>query len=57
MKSIVIYYSWTGNTKQIAEAIHTGMSKIFNNCEIARLEEVDVEKLMEYDLIGLGSFV
>jgi flavodoxin len=57
MKSIVIYYSWTGNTKQIAEAIHTGMSKIFNNCEFARLEEVDVEKLMEYDLIGLGSFV
>ncbi len=57
MKSIVIYHSWTGNTKQIAEAIHSGIKEIFNECEIASLKEVDVEKLTDYDLIGLGSFV
>ncbi|MBN1831648.1 MAG: hypothetical protein JW896_06000 [Deltaproteobacteria bacterium] len=57
MKSIVIYYSWTGNTKQIAEAIHAGMRETFNDCEIIRLEEVDAERLGDYDLIGLGSFV
>jgi ferredoxin/flavodoxin len=57
MKSIVIYYSWTGNTKQIAEAIHSGMKGIFNDCEMARLGEVDAGKLAGYDLIGLGSFV
>ena len=56
MKSIVIYYSWTGNTKLIAEAIHAGMREIFNDCEIACLEEMDAGKLAEYDLIGLGAF-
>ncbi|MGD9159626.1 MAG: flavodoxin family protein [Desulfobacteraceae bacterium] len=57
MKSIVIYHSWTGNTKQIAEAIHLGIRDIFNECEIVSMKEVDVEKLTDYDLIGLGSFV
>jgi len=57
MKSIVIYYSWTGNTKQIAEAIHAGMKEILNDCEIARLEELNAGRLAAYDLIGLGSFV
>ena len=57
MKSIVIYHSWTGNTKQIAEAIHSGMKEISDECEIARLGEVDVAKLTDYDLVGLGSFV
>jgi flavodoxin/Pyruvate/2-oxoacid:ferredoxin oxidoreductase delta subunit len=57
MKSIVIYYSWTGNTKQIAEAIHSGMSKLAKKCDLARLEEVDTKELLNYELIGLGSFV
>jgi flavodoxin len=57
MKSIVIYHSWTGNTKQIAEAIGSGMKEIFDECEIVPLGEMDVEKLTDYDLIGLGSFV
>jgi flavodoxin/ferredoxin len=57
MKSIVIYHTWTGNTKQVAEAIHSGIREIFDECEIAPLKEVDAEKLKDYDLIGLGSFV
>ena len=27
IKGIVIYYSQTGNTKKIAQAIHTGMNQ------------------------------
>jgi flavodoxin len=38
MKSIVIYYSWTGNTKQIAEAIYSGMKELSEECDIARLQ-------------------
>jgi len=57
MKSIVIYHSWTGNTKQIAEAIHSGMKEISDECDIARLGEVDVGTLTNFELIGLGSFV
>ncbi len=57
MKCIVIYYSWTGNTKQIASAIHSGIKEIFDECDIISMKEVDINKLREYDLIGLGSFV
>lgn len=57
MKGIVIYHSWTGNTKQIAEAIHSGIKEIFDEFEIAPLEKTDADKLKNYDLIGLGSFV
>ena len=55
MKSIVIYYSQTGNTKRIAEAIHSGMSQLAEKCDIAPLGEVDTRELLNYDLIGLGS--
>jgi len=55
MKSIVIYHSWTGNTKQIAEAIHSGMSELSEKSDIVRLEEVDYHILLDYELIGLGS--
>ena len=55
MKSIVIYYSQTGNTRQIAQAIHTGMSELTEQCDIARLQDVDTEDLTKYDLIGLGA--
>jgi ferredoxin len=55
MKSIVIYYSQTGNTKKIAKAIHAGMSQTGEQCDIARLKDVDPTDLVSYDLIGLGS--
>jgi flavodoxin/ferredoxin len=55
MKSIIIYYSQTGNTKKIAQAIHAGMSQTGEPCEIARLKDVDPHGLAGYDLIGLGS--
>jgi len=55
MKSIVIYYSMSGNTKKIAEAIHTGMSQNSEQCDMARLRDVNERDLMGYDLIGLGS--
>ena len=55
MKSIVIYHSMSGNTKKIAEAIHTGMSQSGEPCDIARLKDIDTPDLAGYDLIGLGS--
>ena len=55
MKSIVIYHSITGNTKKIAEAIHAGMSQTSEQSDIARLKDVDINDLVDYDLIGLGS--
>ena len=58
MRSIVVYYSQTGNTKKIAHAIHAGMrraSQVGDQCDIARLKDVTPKDMANYDLIGLGS--
>jgi ferredoxin len=55
IKSIVIYFSQTGNTKKIAEAVHAGMSELSERCDIARLQDLTAGDLIHYDLIGLGS--
>lgn len=55
MKCIVIYYSQTGNTKKIAEAIHRGMSEVSGQCEIAGIKELTPGDLGRYDLVGIGS--
>lgn len=56
IKSIIIYYSQTGNTQKIAEAIYAGMSPEVEQCDIRRLKEINPRKdLSNYDLIGLGA--
>ncbi|MFC1929023.1 flavodoxin family protein [Chloroflexota bacterium] len=55
MKSIIIYFSLTGNTKKVAKAIHKGMSQLVAHCDIATIKEVDIQYLGDYDLIGIGS--
>jgi ferredoxin len=55
MKSIVIYYSQTGNTKKIAQALQKGITRRTGQCDIKRLKETKAEELVNYDLIGIGS--
>ena len=56
MKSLVVYYSQSGNTKTMAQAIHAGMKMAGGQCDIARLQDLDPRKnLADYDLIGLGG--
>jgi ferredoxin len=55
MKSIVIYYSQTGNTKIIAQALQKGITQRTGQCDIARLKEIKPEEWVSYDLIGIGS--
>jgi flavodoxin/ferredoxin len=55
MKSIVVYYSQTGNTKTIAEAIYHGMKQADEDSRIAPLKGVDARELLNYELIGIGS--
>ena len=54
MKSIVIYFSQTGNTQKVAERIRNGIREVTGNCELAPLKSTDPHQLCEYDLIGLG---
>ena len=55
MKCIVIYFSQTGNTEKIANAIQVGVKQMAGNCDLARIKDVNPKRLYEYDLIGLGS--
>jgi flavodoxin/NAD-dependent dihydropyrimidine dehydrogenase PreA subunit len=55
MKSIIIYFSQTGNTKKIAEAIYSGMSPLVEQCDIFRIRDLDHKELVNYDLIGIGG--
>jgi menaquinone-dependent protoporphyrinogen IX oxidase/NAD-dependent dihydropyrimidine dehydrogenase PreA subunit len=55
MKSLVIYYSMSGNTKKIAEAIRAGIISTGEQCDIAKIKDVKTQDLTNYDLIGLGS--
>ena len=41
MKSIVIYYSQSGNTRKIAKAIHKGMEQRAGHCDIAQVKAVE----------------
>jgi flavodoxin/ferredoxin len=55
MKVILVYYSQSGNTKVIAEAIQRGISRQNQSCDLARLKEIQPSDLEKYDLIGIGS--
>ncbi|MFX1296262.1 MAG: EFR1 family ferrodoxin [Promethearchaeota archaeon] len=54
MKILIIYFSQTGGTEKIAKKIQEGINKSGNNCELIKIKKVDVTKLEEYDIIGLG---
>ena len=55
MKAIVIYYSQTGNTKKVAQAIARGLEKENGQCDLIRFQDVTPESLLDYDLLGFGT--
>jgi len=55
MKSVVIYYSQTGNTKKIGQAIQKGITLQTGQCDLVRVKEIAPEELEKYDLIGIGA--
>jgi Fe-S-cluster-containing hydrogenase component 2/flavodoxin len=55
MKSIIVYFSLTGNTKKIAFAVCKGIKSVSGHCEISTFRETGATALSEYDLIGFGS--
>lgn len=55
MKSIIIYYSQTGNTEKVARAIQTGIIQVTGQCDLVKIQDANPRRLYEYDLIGLGS--
>lgn len=54
MKCVVIYFSMTGNTELVAQAIQVGIKQAAGNCDIFPIKEANPRRLREYDLIGFG---
>ncbi|NTV89947.1 MAG: hypothetical protein HGA22_06240, partial [Clostridiales bacterium] len=55
MKGIVIYYSGTGSTARIAEAIQKGMSRELELCDLASVRKANPADMSKYELIVIGS--
>ncbi len=54
MDVIVVYFSQTGNTEKIAEAIRDGIVSTGNRCDLQPIKEVNKSDLIHYDLIAIG---
>jgi NAD(P)H dehydrogenase (quinone) len=54
-KAIVVYYSRSGNTKQMAETIAEGMNGAGLAAECKSVEKVKADDLLAYDAIAIGS--
>jgi NAD(P)H dehydrogenase (quinone) len=54
-KGIVIYYSRSGNTKQMAEMISRAMNDGGLETDCKELAKVKVDDLLKYDAIVMGS--
>ena len=55
MKTLIICFSQTGNTRKIAECIHDGILNAKSECNIKTLNDVEPTSLSDYELIGIGS--
>lgn len=54
MKTLIICFSQTGNTRKVAEEIGNGITETAGPCHIVSLDELDPHSLADYDLVGLG---
>ena len=55
MKSIVIYFSQTGNTEMVARAIHAGVTQVTGQCDLQEIRDANPLRLKDYELIGFGA--
>jgi flavodoxin len=54
-KAIVIYHTQFGNTEKIAKEVASGIGEQGVYVDCIRVEEVQVDKLKEYDLLAIGG--
>jgi flavodoxin len=54
-KAIVIYHTQFGNTEKIAKAVASGMDEQGIDVDCVKVEEVQIDKLKEYDLLAIGG--
>lgn len=54
MKTAVIYWSGTGNTEMMAEALYAGIQENDQSSKCIRVDEATIEVIKEADVIALG---
>ncbi len=54
-KAIVIYHTKFGNTEKIAKALARGMEKQGVKVDCVRLDDVNINRLVEYDILAIGG--
>ena len=54
-KALVVYYSRSGNTKKMAEAIAKGIEKEGVEVDLKEVKDVNAEELLKYEGIVIGS--
>ena len=54
-KGIVVYYSWSGNTKEMAQIIAKAMNDADLKTECKSVDKVKADDLPGYDAIVMGS--
>lgn len=55
MKACIVYYSQTGNTRKVAQAIAEGIRETGAQCDLLPVKEAGTETLEQYQLVGIGS--
>lgn len=55
LKTAIVYFSQTGNTNKLAEAIADGLQRGGLACDLVPLVKADPQNLLKYDAIGLGN--
>jgi flavodoxin len=54
-KAIVIYHTQFGNTEKIAKEVASGMGERVIEVDCIKVEEVQIDRLREYDLLAIGG--
>ncbi len=53
-RAAVVYWSGTGNTEQMAEAVCEGIKETGTACDLLQCGDFDLSKVEEYDAIAFG---
>ncbi len=54
-KALIIYYSRSGNTKKMAEAVAEGVKREGIEVEVKKVQDVKADDLLKFDGIVIGS--
>ncbi len=55
MNIAIVYFSQTGQTRKVAEAMATGLRKKKHTVRVSTIQDVDPEDIKKCDLLGVGS--